>query len=424
MEPKCSIIDLIKELPLNDMSAIAKELGVDYKAKKLDSISLLAYIMQAFLLTTRVSQRKIGNAAGLMALNELFGLHINEGKVSHSSISERLAKINPQFFEDSYKILYTKSLKILGNTSLYESNLVRVDTSWVAESANKLVDGILTGVNERYGEKRKQIKYGMAFNGFDVLLAKVFTSQKYSGDEPALSETVMDAISVKDGQHNVFLFDRGVNSVESFKEISKLTQEKSDTFVGRVKITRKIKTLRSRDIDKSCSEDGNIRVTEDYIGNLRKKNSQKWDDTEFRFIKVEFCAPRPKSPNAHSHRRKYQDYMMLITNDLKSSALAIAQYYLRRWDIEVFFKFMKQNLSFSHLISINSNGIQVILYITLIMALLIKVYQHYHNVGPSMAIEMIKVELANWLYLHPVAVVDKKLPKCHESDSHSVFRPL
>lgn len=424
MEPKCSIIDLIKELPLNDMRAIAKELGVDYKAKKLDSISLLAYIMQAFLLTTRVSQRKIGNAAGLMALNELFGLQINEGKVSHSSISERLAKINPHFFEDSYKILYTKNLKILGNTSLYESNLVRVDTSWVAESANKLVDGILTGVNERYGEKRKQIKYGMAFNGFDVLLAKVFTSQKYSGDEPALSETVMDAISVEDGQHNVFLFDRGVNSVESFKEISKLTQEKSDTFVGRVKITRKIKTLRSRDIDKSCSEDGNIRVTEDYIGNLRKKNSQKWDDTEFRFIKVEFCAPRPKSPNAHSHRRKYQDYMMLITNDLKSSALAIAQYYLRRWDIEVFFKFMKQNLSFSHLISINSNGIQVILYITLIMALLIKVYQHYHNVGPSMAIEMIKVELANWLYLHPVAVVDKKLPKCPESDSHSVFRPL
>lgn len=424
MEPKCSIIDLIKELPLNDMSAIAKELGVDYKAKKLDSISLLAYIMQAFLLTTRVSQRKIGNAAGLMALNELFGLQINEGKVSHSSISERLAKINPHFFEDSYKILYTKNLKILGNTSLYESNLVRVDTSWVAESANKLVDGILTGVNERYGEKRKQIKYGMAFNGFDVLLAKVFTSQKYSGDEPALSETVMDAISVEDGQHNVFLFDRGVNSVESFKEISKLTQEKSDTFVGRVKITRKIKTLRSREIDKSCSEDGNIRVTEDYIGNLRKKNSQKWDDTEFRFIKVEFCAPRPKSPNAHSHRRKYQDYMMLITNDLKSSALAIAQYYLRRWDIEVFFKFMKQNLSFSHLISINSNGIQVILYITLIMALLIKVYQHYHNVGPSMAIEMIKVELANWLYLHPVAVVDKKFPKCPESDSHSVFRPL
>ena len=116
--------------------------------------------------------------------------------------------------------------------------------------------------------------------------------------------------------------------------------------------------------------------------------------------------------------------MILITNDFETSPLTLAQYYLKRWDIEVFFKFLKQNLSFAHLISVNKNGIQVILYITLIMALLIKLYRHYHNVGPSMAIDLIQVELANWLYMHPVVVIMDKNSQSGNISQQKVFRPL
>ena len=424
MSQKISIIDLIRELPWEEMREDAQELGVDFKSKKLDCISLLAYILQSFLLTTRLSQRKIGNSAGLMSLHELFGINIHEGNVSHSSISERLSTINPKFFEDSYGMLYKRSQPVLGSEGLYESRLVRIDTTLVAETSNKLLEGIITGVNERFGGERRQIKYGVAFNGFAAILSKVFTDQLFSGDEVALSQTVTDAISAVDGKHSIFLFDRGVSSVESLKDISRLTQEKTDSFVGRVKISRKINIIRSNDIDSSCSDDGNIRVTDDYIGNLHKQRTTKWDDTEFRFLKVEFCHPRPKSASQGSHRRKYQDYMILITNDFETPALTLAQYYLKRWDIEVFFKFLKQNLSFSHLISVNSNGIQVILYITLIMALLIKLYQHYHNVGPTMAIDLIQVELANWLYMHPVALIANNNSHCRDISQQKVFRPL
>lgn len=424
MSQKISIIDLIRELPLEEMREEAKELGVDYKSKKLDCISLLAYILQSFLLTTRLSQRKIGNSAGLMSLHELFGINIHEGKVSHSSISARLATINPKFFEDSYVMLYKRSLHELGSGELYDSNLVRIDTTLVAETSNKLLEGIRTGVNKRYGGERRQIKYGMAFNGCGAILSKVFTDQICSGEEVALSQTVMDAISAVEGKHNVFLFDRGISSVATLKEISGLTQKKTDTFVGRVKISRKIDIVQYNDIDSSCDNDGNIRVTDDYIGHLHKYRSQKWDETEFRFLKVEFCHPRPKSASQGSHGRKYQDYMILITNDFETSPLTLAQYYLKRWDIEVFFKFLKQNLSFAHLISVNKNGIQVILYITLIMALLIKLYRHYHNVGPSMAIDLIQVELANWLYMHPVVVIMDKNSQSGNISQQKVFRPL
>ena len=46
-----------------------------------------------------------------------------------------------------------------------------------------------------------------------------------------------------------------------------------------------------------------------------------------------------------------------------------------RWDIELFFKFIKQHLSFDHLISRNENGIRIMLHMSLIAALLLIWYQ-------------------------------------------------
>ena len=48
--------------------------------------------------------------------------------------------------------------------------------------------------------------------------------------------------------------------------------------------------------------------------------------------------------------------------------------YKRRWDIEVFFKFLKQEFGFKHLLSRNQNGIEAVLYMTLITFTLIYLY--------------------------------------------------
>ncbi|MBL4559739.1 MAG: transposase [Labilibaculum sp.] len=50
-----------------------------------------------------------------------------------------------------------------------------------------------------------------------------------------------------------------------------------------------------------------------------------------------------------------------VTNDFELTAKQVADAYRRRWDIEVFFRFIKQELNVSHLVSLNKNGIQVIL---------------------------------------------------------------
>lgn len=60
-----------------------------------------------------------------------------------------------------------------------------------------------------------------------------------------------------------------------------------------------------------------------------------------------------------------------ITNNFELTAKEVADYYRRRWDIEVFFRFIKQKLNISHLVSLSKNAIEIMIYMTLITAMLI-----------------------------------------------------
>ena len=58
----------------------------------------------------------------------------------------------------------------------------------------------------------------------------------------------------------------------------------------------------------------------------------------------------------------------------------IAQIYRARWEIETFFKFLKQHFNLKHFMSHNANGIQVVLYMTLIAAMLIYVFKKVNEI--------------------------------------------
>lgn len=428
MKKPFSIIDIFKELPLEQMINDAKSLKVDFKAKKLDSLTLFALLVQGYITTDRLSQRYICRESNLVSLNKLYGVKVHTGIVSHSSISERLSKINPEFFEHTYETLYDKVLKLHGYGTLVKSNIVRIDTTYVSETANKLLEGIRTGVNNRYGGERKQIKYGIAYNGFGALVADVFSKQSQSADDVALASTVKDAIRKSEGHREIYTFDRGVSSLANLKEISSLTHEKDSTFVARLKLGRTFKPLQDRPVKGIVDPEGEYEVLQDCNAFLKKPNSTKWDESiQYRIIRIKFVEPRLKSASNASHQRKYQDEMLLITNDFESNAMTIAHEYKVRWSIEVFFKFLKQNLSFSHLLSVNMNGIKVMLYMTLIVALLVKIFELETCQGPRMAIVDMQVQIANWLYLHEPSEASKKItesadkPKKTQKD---VFRPL
>ena len=68
-----------------------------------------------------------------------------------------------------------------------------------------------------------------------------------------------------------------------------------------------------------------------------------------------------------------------MTNEFELSAKEIADYYRKRWDIEVFFRFLKQELNLSHLVSMNKNGIEVMIYMTMIASMLLLIYKNVYR---------------------------------------------
>lgn len=96
-----------------------------------------------------------------------------------------------------------------------------------------------------------------------------------------------------------------------------------------------------------------------------------------------------------------------VTNEpgkVQLTAQEIAEAYKRRWDIEVFYRFLKQELSFSHFLSTSENGIKVILYMTLITAMLVMIYKRLNGIGYSDAKFCFKLQLEDWIIDLNVAI--------------------
>lgn len=401
MKQSINIIQLLRLLPLDFMSETARELNVDYKAKKLQALRVFSLLLIGFIRQSEISQRKVCEQAPSAWLDNFLKLDVGSDTVRHSSLSERLTSINPEYFAKVYEEILRIAEERIGYDEMEDSHIIRIDTTLVAETSAKLREGIVTGVNNRFGGQKRQIKYGMAYNGFSAVLAKAFNHQQASGEEVALAETILDTASDIAHKGETIVFDRGVSAYDTLCDLKALCDEKQCHFVSRLKLCRVYHPCEDKMVPGVEKEDAEFKILEDCIATLNRPRNSKHGIENFRIIRVRFIRPRPKTlPSAK--RRRYEPEMVLITDDFDSQPLALVHEYNKRWSIEVFFKFLKQNLSFSHILTINKNGIEVVLYMTLITAVLIKLYAISNGIGPTLAQTRMVIQLENWLYSHPI----------------------
>lgn len=91
--------------------------------------------------------------------------------------------------------------------------------------------------------------------------------------------------------------------------------------------------------------------------------------------------------------------LVLATNDLEASAGSIAQYYKDRWNIELFFKWIKQHLKVKQLFGRSENAVKIQLLCALIAYLLLAVYRKAH--GLSTSLWALLSELRSTLFQRP-----------------------
>jgi hypothetical protein len=65
-------------------------------------------------------------------------------------------------------------------------------------------------------------------------------------------------------------------------------------------------------------------------------------------------------------------YIRLVTNDLDAPASEIAALYKQRWQIELFFKWIKQNLNIRHFLGTSENAVRIQVFVALIAYLLLR----------------------------------------------------
>ncbi|WP_143052759.1 IS4 family transposase, partial [Chryseobacterium taichungense] len=374
------VLEFIPEALLSHLSATTK---VDYYSKVLHGKKMFYLLLFCIFDNEKLSQRTLEDTFNSSGFKALFGLG-EEEKVRRSSISERLSKIDSHFFKEIYEQMYGQFSSLYDKSEIEKYNLIRVDSTIVADTCSKLKEGI----DQKSG--KKLVKFSFSFDGILPSGVEIFTGQKYSTEDNALAEAILSQVKKEEHHDNIYVIDRGMQSTRTMRDF----EQKSVKFIIRSKEDRKFEEIESF---------------------LETENVLKWDYWEvIKDSKVKLYTGKPilnKRGNIHHREEKVETYFRLmviknektgkefwfITNDFELSAKEISDYYRKRWDIEVFFRFMKQELNLSHLVSLNKNGIEVMIYMTMIASMLLLIYKKVNNLGYKTAKRRIAMELRDMI---------------------------
>lgn len=345
--------ELLNLIPDDAFISLAKNTDVDYQVKKLFGRNLFYLLLYGLMESNRVSLRSLEDVYKSKKFKLLFNMN-KKMNVKFNTISARLAKINIEFFENIYQLIYSTFTSLKLGQEPYGYKLTRVDSTMVCEVANKIEEGMVLANQHT---KKKHIKYTIALTDLLPSSVEVFTKQEAISDDLTIPQVILKSIDKK--LDNIFVFDRGVQSRIHFCEMD----NDGFQFVTRI---RKSKV----EILENCSDPKDLK-----IGNLSIQSDEKV---------LLFDANHKKHPNPFRLIKTVNEKnepLWFLTNMFDLSISQIIEIYKRRWDIEVFFRFIKQELSFKHFMSTNINGIKIILYMTLILAMLILIYKKLNFIG-------------------------------------------
>lgn len=93
--------------------------------------------------------------------------------------------------------------------------------------------------------------------------------------------------------------------------------------------------------------------------------------------------------------------LRIVTNDLRAPAREIADLYRRRWQIELFFRWVKQTLKLRHFLGTSENAVRIQIAVALIAFLLLRAAQAVHRVTLS-PLAFARLVRANLMHQRPL----------------------
>lgn len=387
-EDGIGVSELLELIPEDLLDHLAEETNVDHQAKKLYGRNVFYLLLYGLLDGERVGLRTLQDFYNSRHFKALFRLPGTKS-VKYNSISARLARMNVDFFEKAYHAIYEQCSQLYDqNTLSSKYKITSVDSTMVCEAANKLEQGINVGCKK---DGKKQVKYTFSLTSMFPSSVEVFMQQKHISENNTIPNVISKLIDKS--QDNVFVFDRGVASREAFCNLD----ENDLSFVTRLHDNARYVYL------EDVSQPGNrvfrnLTITKDIRVYLYRTGTNLVE-YPFRLLITE-----------NEKGKKF----WFLTNRFDLDCEEIIDIYKHRWDIEVFFRFLKQELNFRHLISVNKNGIRILLYMTLILSMLILIYKKINGFGYKTAKRRFAMEFRD-------IITDMIVTHCG-GDPNTVFR--
>lgn len=339
---------VMKEVPRGAFDRIVARHRGDHYVKELTCHRLLT--AQVF--------GHLGAARSLRELQTGFNAHagqhyhLDARPVHRTTLADACARRNPAIFEALVQVLMAKAqrqvrrqgeecLRLLDSTSV--TLVGRGFDTWAAPTRTRNTQGVKLHVLYDPNHALPTDQAITAANVNDITHAQGITLTKGT----------------------TYVFDKGYCDYNWWAKI----HAKGAWFVTRLKANAKVTVVTVRDVPADAPHvlaDEIIRFTNRSPGAKRKNTYTR--------------ALRRVTVDRPDHDRP----LVLVTNDLKSTAVAIAEHYKTRWQIELFFKWIKQNLRIRAFFGRSENAVRIQILCALIAYLLVAILRQKHLPDMSM----------------------------------------
>lgn len=279
---------------------------------------------------------QLSKAKSLRNLVDGYNSHSTNKAVARSTFSEGLSNRSDVPFKNLCELL----IKQLSRKDRHECSeyLTLIDSTPIPLNLKKH-----KWATERSGNRFNGLKVHMAIESGD-------SRPLYANITPA---NINDISDIKDHfileKGATYVMDKGYTDYNWWHKIN----EKGAFFITRIKKNAALKVMKTHE-----TKADNIELDQTiYLTNRKARGKAINHYTNKDLRRVTVC-------------REDGKFLVIITNDFDRSAEEIAYCYKKRWQIELFFKWLKQKLKLKSFFGLSENAVKIQIYCVLISYLL------------------------------------------------------
>lgn len=324
---------LQQHIPWAVFDRLVDEHKADRRVRKLSTKSQFLALLFGQL-SGAASLREI--EAGLLS-HEAKLYHLGGRSVARATLADANARRPAALFADLFCVMAARAGR---TTRRHLGDMLRV-----LDATRVQVSSLHGGWADMVGGKRA-IKLHVSYDpDADAPLAMTLTGQRTNDIVPAKAIDIVPGVT--------YVFDLAYYDFAWWAEIDR----KSARFVTRLKSNTLVDTTAEQLADTGAG------ILSDRIGFLPQRLAS-FRQNPFKDPVREIVV-----------RIRTGKIIRLVTNDLDAPAAEIAALYKQRWQIELFFKWMKQNLKIRHFLGTSENAVRIQIFVALIAYLLLRMAQ-------------------------------------------------